>query len=179
MTDSAITKSRGPSLWEIEDGLQEIWAEIAEAEANCDLVDQSYIDALEAYTSGAVVKRDRVAQFILHVEHVESQFDEEIARLMTKREQIKRTRERMEGYVLAIMERIGVTKLDGQLHTLKAKKNPPHVEIESELMLPAEYLVPVPQPPPRPDKAAIKRDLQAGKDVSGAKLENDTRLEVE
>ena len=179
MSSESITKSRGPSLFELEDGLVSIWAEIQAAESNCELVDQSYIDALEAYASGAVVKRDRVAEFILHIENVESQFDDEIVRLKTRREQIKRTRERMEGYVLQIMERIGVTKLEGQLHTLKAKRNPPHVEIESELLLPSEYLVPVPQPPPRPDKAAIKRDLRDGRDIAGCKLVADVRLEVE
>lgn len=61
----------------------------------------------------------------------------------------------------------------------KVQKNPASVVITDEAALPAEYKKQAEPPAPKPDKAAIKEALQAGKKVPGAYLDDKkTRLVV-
>jgi hypothetical protein len=61
-------------------------------------------------------------------------------------------------------------------YVLRIKKNPPHVEIVDEEMLPPEYMrtkqvIEI-------DKARIKEDISADMEVPGALLVADFRLEI-
>jgi Siphovirus Gp157 len=140
---------------------------------------QVTLETLADYLQTALDKRDRIAEFILHTEETEQAIEAEIARLRSRKERISAARERMQEYVLEVMEVMDMKSLQGELYTLTAAKNPSSVEIVDDLLIPPEFLL-QPQPsPPRPDKSAIKKALKIGKEVPGARLvEAKTRLEI-
>jgi hypothetical protein len=61
-------------------------------------------------------------------------------------------------------------------YVLRIKKNPPHVEIVDEEMLPPEYMRT--KQVTEIDKKKIKEDLSADMEVPGAMLISDFRLEI-
>lgn len=87
---------------------------------------------------------------------------------------------RLESALLASMTATGDSQLVGLQFEAKLRKNPPAVEIADSAALPWSYWrTPEYKPPaPTPDKTRIKADLQAGKEVPGARLVQHTRLEI-
>jgi hypothetical protein len=87
---------------------------------------------------------------------------------------------RLEAALLASMSATGDSQLVGLQFEAKIRKNPPSVELVDSAALPSNYWrVPDIRPPaPAPDKALIKFDLQAGKEVPGAKLTQSLKLVI-
>lgn len=137
----AIVK-RGPSLYELEEGLQALLDTEAlvtpekEAEFRADL---------EAQLRQTVVKRDRVAAFILALGSQAKFAAEEIQRLQARKNLFDRVAERVKGYVVEIIEKLGsdakgnLRKLEGQTSTMSARACPPSLLILDEALVPLEY----------------------------------------
>jgi len=83
--------------------------------------------------------------------------------------------DRLEQYVLSVLGRLGVTRLEGQRYQLLGKKSQRAV-VENPAQLPESYW----KPPKAPeiDLAAVKRALQDGLAVPGAKLVPSHYLQV-
>ena len=79
------------------------------------------------------------------------------------------------------MEHAGIQKIECPLFKITIRQNPPAVEVTDTLSLPHAYWrTPEPKPMvPAPDKSAIKKALQAGVDVVGARLTQSTRIEIQ
>jgi hypothetical protein len=67
------------------------------------------------------------------------------------------------------METAELTSLKTPAGTLSVRPSPPRVEITDQAAIPAVFMV---QPPPSPDKNAIKAALKAGEAVPGCALSN-------
>ena len=158
------------------------YLELAEKLSGYDLDAQTIADTIEAsgITDELTVKAQGIEFVARESEKYNPLIDMEIARL----QDLKATRERvakgLRDYLKANMERCGIEKLECPLFSISIKKNPPSVEIVDSLSLPAAYWrTPEPKPPaPAPDKAAIKAALQAGAEVTGAKLVQASRLDI-
>jgi hypothetical protein len=93
----------------------------------------------------AVDKRDRVAQFLSHLEAQAAFAKAEIARLQERKAFFERATEKMEGYVIHVIEAIGPDAkgkypiLEGRTVTFSIKDCPPSVEIKDEAAVPADY----------------------------------------
>jgi hypothetical protein len=87
---------------------------------------------------------------------------------------------RLEAALLASMSATGDSQLVGLQFEAKIRKNPPAIEVLDSAALPLNYWrTPEPKPPvAAPDKALIKADLQAGKEVPGAKLTQSLKLVI-
>ena len=87
---------------------------------------------------------------------------------------------RLEAALLASMSATGDSQLVGLQFEAKIRKNPPAGEVLDTAALPLNYWrTPEPRPPvAAPDKALIKADLQAGKEVPGAKLTQSLKLVI-
>lgn len=125
---------------------------------------------MQEYVIGADIKRDNVARMLLHLTAPEQLAAEEEKRLNQRGLRLAAARERLGSYVLLVMRRFGHKRLEGELFTLRMHQNPPSVEIRDELLIPPEYLVEKPPPPPRIDKKGILDAIKAGKEVPGARL---------
>jgi hypothetical protein len=132
-------------------------------------------DTLEGLEGAITAKAENIVAVINRLES-----DAEACKAEEKRlAELRRSREahakRLREYLKFHMERLGVEKIECPLFKIAIKSNPPAVKIEDESLIPLNYTR---IPDPEIDKAAIKRDLLAGKDVPGAVLESGTRVEI-
>lgn len=106
--------------------------------------------------------------------------DAEIARLQALKAGRDKVAAGLRAYLKDNMERAGIEKIDCPLFKISIKKNPPAVEIIDPLSLETQYWrTPDPKPPvAAPDKKLILEKLKAGEEVTGARLVQNTRLEV-
>jgi hypothetical protein len=69
----------------------------------------------------------------------------------------------------------GISKIECPYFKLSIQDNPPAVEVFDSLQIPADYMREVPATS-EPDKMLIKKAIQDGFDVPGAKLKHGKRL---
>jgi len=150
--------------------------------ADGDFDDQTIADSIEA--SGIVDDLQSKAQGIEYVarslEADKPAMLAEIERLQVRIAARDRKAQGLRDYLLTNMRGAGLEKIEGAMFTFSVRKNPPAVEIIDSASLPIEFWkTPEPKPPvAAPDKAAIKAALQSGVDVVGARLVQNTRLDV-
>jgi hypothetical protein len=82
---------------------------------------------------------------------------------------IHREREWLATALRDVMAETGLTSVRIPGGTWYLRDAPPRVIVTDESALPPEYIV---QPPPRPDHAALRAALRAGREVPGAVLSN-------
>jgi len=158
------------------------YLELARKLSNLDLDAETVADTIEA--SGIV---DNLTEKATGIEHVARSaeahnlaIDAEIARLQALKAHRVKVAAGLRQYLLDNMQRMGIERIDCPLFQISIRKNPPAVEVFDTINLPAEYLV-LPEPKPliaQPDKAAIKKALQAGKEITGARLVQGVRLNI-
>lgn len=107
--------------------------------------EQAFLEEFRAALTAAVEKRDRVGQFLSHLEHQVAFAKAEIARLQERKAFFERAIEKMEGYVIHVIEAIGpdakgkYPKLEGRTVTFSLKDCPPSVAIQDEAAIPSDY----------------------------------------
>lgn len=97
---------------------------------------------------------------------------ERMSLLASRRLRIEQRIEKMQGAVLAAMERGGVKKITAPDFTLTVTAGKPKVIITAEELLPADYLDIPEIPAPKPNKVRIAAALKEKRDVPGATLSN-------
>jgi len=155
---------------------------LAEKLADGDFDAQTIADTIDG--SGITDELAVKAQGIEHVARVaeahNAAIDAEIARLQALKAHRVKVASGLRQYLLDNMQRMGIERIDCPLFQISIRKNPPAVEVFDTINLPSEYMV-VPEPKPlisQPDKAAIKKALQAGKEITGARLVQGVRLNI-
>jgi hypothetical protein len=171
-----IKHSDSLTLWSLEAELVQAYQQVEEA--TTDEERNLALQVLDIYLTASVEKRDRVGGFLEHLDNQELAIEVELDRLRCRKGKLASTKQQMHSYILAVMERAGVKKLEGKLFTFTSKNNPPSVEIVDELAIAPEYLVQPDPPPPKPDKRKILEELKRGNEVDGTKLVQRKRLEV-
>jgi hypothetical protein len=92
-----------------------------------------------------VEKRDRVGQFLAHLEQQIDFARSEIDRLRQRKAAFERALARVEEYVIDTIENLGTDskgkyrRLEGKTTTFSLRGCPPSVEISDESSIPAEY----------------------------------------
>ena len=95
--------------------------------------------------TAAMEKRDRVGQFLAHLEQQIDFARSEIDRLRQRKAAFERALARVEEYVIDTIENLGTDskgkyrRLDGKTTTFSLRGWPPSVEISDESSIPAEY----------------------------------------
>jgi Siphovirus Gp157 len=106
---------------------------------------QEFIEEFQAALSTCVDKRDRVGQFMAHLEHQIAFANFEIDRLKQRKAAYQRAFERIEAFVTHTIEFLGrdakgrYRKLEGKTVTFSLAGCPPSVEVTDEAAVPAEY----------------------------------------
>jgi len=101
----------------------------------------------QAALTAAVDKRDRVGQFLAHLEQQIDFARFEIDRLRQRKAAFERALARLENYVIETIEHLGTDgkgkyrRLEGQTTTFSLRACPPSVEVADEAAIPAEYKV--------------------------------------
>lgn len=81
-------------------------------------------------------------------------------------------------YLMFNMLATGTAKVDHDLMTLLLVNNPQTVVIDNPELVPAEFMVQKPPPPPAPDKKLIGQQFKSGVDVPGCHVEQGQRVEI-
>ena len=114
---------------------------------------------------------DKAVAILSFAENMNSDIDalsNEIKRLQARKKVFENRKKRLREYLLHNMEKSGITKIECPQFTASLRKGVESVEIQDQKSLPDDYVsVEVLE---KPDKAAIKRDLKAGKEIQGATL---------
>jgi|SRR5581483_3711523 len=129
-------------LYEIEDTLA-AYAETA------DLVppeeEDEFFRRFAAWMTQAIEKRDRMGEFMAHLEQQILFADSEIKRLQERKQAYARVLDHLEAYLIRVLESLGPDskgkpkKLEGRTVTFSLRRNPPSVLIKEESLIPLPY----------------------------------------
>jgi hypothetical protein len=95
--------------------------------------------------------------------------EKQIGKLKERADRFQARSDKARANVARIMEEAGIKKIAAPELTASLRRVPPKVVITDEASLPADYCV---IPPPRPDKALIKKAIEDGYVVPGASMSN-------
>jgi hypothetical protein len=107
--------------------------------------EQEFRAEFQTALTAAVDKRDRVGQFLAHLEQQIDFAKFEIERLKQRRATCERALERLENYVIGTIENLGTDSkgkyraLEGKTTTFSLRACPPSVEVTDESAVPSEY----------------------------------------
>lgn len=123
-------------------------------------------------------KAQAIEQIARNAEMHTSAIDAEIERLQDLKEHRIKIATGLRNYLLTNMQRLNISKIESPLVSFSIKDNPPSVEIEDQLQIPAEYMKQPEPPTPKPNKQKIAADIKAGKQIPGARLVQTQRLVI-
>jgi hypothetical protein len=151
------------------------------------LDDESLTPELRAQLSAELIgalagtrsKVDAVASTLAMFEAMQSAAQAECDRLAKRAATFARQHQRLSDYVLAVCAASKIDRLDGETSSLKARKNPGRVIVDSAAEVPWDFMrlpEPVPEPEAQPDKKLIAAAIKAGQTVAGCRFEQTVRL---
>lgn len=140
--------------------------------------EQTLADTLEGELWPMEIKAQNYGFVIRNMESSAEAIKAAEQQMAARRKSIENRAEYLRERLKSAMEYAGVTKLDSPHFAISIKKNPAQVEIYEEGLIPCEYMSYPEAPPPHPDKAAIKTMLKAGEEIAGARLKQNTRIEI-
>ncbi len=139
---------------------------------------QVIADTLESLDGELNDKAVTIAQFTRNLDATAQAVSEAGKAMLARAERIRKRAESIRAYLLFQLEFAQVSKIESPWFVIQVKRNPPTVVIDDEAAVPPEFIVQPDPPAPRPDKAAIKDAIKAGRDVPGARLVQSDRLEI-
>ena len=119
---------------------------------------QTAVDTMAGIDAPIEVKMLNTARVIIEMEHQSEGIKAAIDRMGARKKAIDNRVEWLKGYLKAAMEQTGKTKVSDAYTALALAKNPPHVVIEDEALIPDEY---------KEDMTTTKIDKKAIKQAGG------------
>lgn len=100
--------------------------------------------------------------------------------LKARKDAMQSRHDGLKNYLLVNMQANGISEITASDLTFSAKikKNPPKLVIQDATLIPREYFVQPPAPPPTIDNARLKDDLKNGIEVLGAVIEQAERVDI-
>jgi len=168
--------ARTPALYQLAD---EFLSVMHELEAREDLPAEVVRDTLEGLQYPVEEKAKNVGAYFLGLEAEAKAIKEAETRMADRRKKIEAHVATLKSYLRENMERCGITEIKSPEFRLSLRKNPPRVELDPAIPVPAFYCRVPPPPEPVVDKRAILEDLKAGKEIPGARIVQDMRLHID
>lgn len=154
------------NLFELVSRVSHAMEQITDAEDGAD------VSAWEAELRDLIVQEaDKVAAVALVLQRMDGAADDlkrDAATLSAAAARVERERERLRGYVLAVMQANGVKSLKSPVASFSVLPAKDSVEVYAEPLVP-DALRAEPKRP-APDKAAIRLALESGVEVPGARI---------
>lgn len=162
-----------PSLKEIADDIRTILEAIESPEEHEESPDTLYAILASRFDD----LRDKVDRYVYLIRQNEAQIDylrREKHDIEKKIERLIRLNERLLNWAQYIMEQNGWVELDGEVHKLKLVNTRGRVEILEPGAIPDEYL----RKKVEISRSAILRALREGKEVPGAVLVKERKIQI-
>lgn len=158
--------------------LADQYAQAVERLSDDDLPPEAIADTLEALQGDLHAKTTNVAMFAQNLDSLANQIREAEKAMSHRRKVLENKAASIRQYIKENMERADISKIECPYFKLSIKKNPPSVEIYDEAAIPEVYKK-QPEPPPLvPDKKMIAEVIKGGGTVDGARLIQNTRLDI-
>jgi hypothetical protein len=135
-------------------------------------------DTLEGLVGDFEERANAVAMVIGNLE-ASADAIAEAAKAMQAR--AKRLNERAAGiktYLKIHMLACQITRIECEYFVIRLVKNPPRVDIADEAAIPDEFRVWPEPPPPTIDRKALLDALKKGREIPGAQIAQDERIEI-
>ena len=140
-----------------------------------DLDEQTIADTLEAFAGDLETKATNTVMVSRNMRATAAAIKEAEASMAARRKAIEARADYLDKRVFDTMIETGISKIECPYFRLSIQDNPPAVEVFDSLQIPADYMREVPATF-TVDKVLIKKAIQDGFDVPGAKLTHGKRL---
>ena len=160
-------------LYKIADEFQNILQETDEFGE----IDAALLDKLEAVSQAVEAKSIAVACYIKNLEAERNSIEVARKEMAARELQLDKKVEFFTGYLKENMERCGISEISSSPYfAIKIKKCPVAVSVLCEEVIPEKYwkrkeVLSL-------DRVLIKEDINAGIEIDGAELKQNTRLEI-
>lgn len=162
------------TLYELTTEYMELLAMLEDPDVDEDLI----ADTLEGIDGELEVKADGYARVMRQMDADAKAIKAEEERLANRRKSLENRAANLKGRLQQMMEITGKVKFKTELFSFGIQKNPAAVVIDEQYIenIPEEYLI---RQDPKIDRAKLKEDLKAGKDLDGiAHLEQTESLRI-
>lgn len=160
-------------LYDLAGNYLNIWSLVDDETMDLDLLEA----ALQELEGDMTQKCEGLAAVVKTVDAEIDAIAVQIKRLQAREKALKNGNERLKNYAFFQLKRIGKDKIKGTLFTVAIRKNPVSLEIIDPKLIPAEFLTVVPETYV-PNNETIKKALQHGQVVDGARLVQKERLQI-
>lgn len=128
-------------------------------------------ELMERMEVAVQVKAAGIALYCEKLDAMIEAVDVTIRKLQARKKALQNRKESLKEYALSAMQMHGIKKIECPECTLTVQKNPHKVEIDDERMIPSEFWVYPPAPPPYVDKEKVKKAyLDDGEVVQGTRV---------
>lgn len=132
---------------------------------------------LEAVIGQFEVKAQSVIAYIKNQEITEKMLEGHIRRMTGKLKAVKARNQSLKDYLARNMQAAGITEIKADDGTFKASfRKSEAVVILDEAQIPAEFMREAVKT--EPDKTAIRKAIESGRQVAGAKIEERKNLQI-
>lgn len=159
------------NLFQIQHQYLELMRQVEDAEGE---ITPEIDQALSITENRLMEAAVNIAGIIKTFDYNEDIVKAEIDRLTNLKHKIAKSKELLKNRLSQSMQQFGIDRIESPTLTLSFRKSKA-VEIIDELEIPAVYFN---QPPPKPDKTAIKEAIQHGEEVPGAELVERLNLQI-
>lgn len=151
--------------------------ETADRLADMELDEQTLRDTLESIAFPVEQKAVQVAAFVRNLEATAEQIKQAEKQMADRRKAMESRAEHIKRYLLDNMQACGMSKIEHPLFKIAVRQNPESVLIEDERQIPSDYLREIPAKY-EPDRTLMKKAMQGGYEIPGAKLTRTLRLDI-
>ena len=141
-----------------------------------DTGDEAIMDTLESLKGTIEIKSTNIAKFINNLLASAVAIDTAMKQMAARKSALKNKADRIKKYLKENMEANKIHRIEAPEFVLKIVNNPPKVVLGDEDLIPKKYKTV--KSTTTINKSEIKKALSSGKVVSGAKLVQETRLEI-
>ena len=142
-----------------------------------EIKDSEILDELEAEFKMALTNKSAgIIKAIREQEEKINGTENEIKRLQNLKASRTKTLERFKDYIKFNLKNMDIKKVETPIGTISLKSNPPSTDIFDESILPKKFFKE--KVTYTPSKTDIKKALQAGEEVPGARLVINTSLTI-
>lgn len=124
-------------------------------------------DTLDSIHDAIEIKVENTAKVVKELEGKQLVIDAEIKRLQERKSTLQNNVKGIKGYLQEEMEKIGKTRIKGELFNVGIQNNPVSVRVLDERLIPKGFFV---EQAPKLDKKALKEELKDGLEIAGAEL---------
>ena len=163
------------SLYAVTDEYVELARQLQDSELPAEVIQ----DTLEGLKYPIEEKGRAIATVVANMNAEIEAIENAVAKLIERSAKITKRSDWLMSYLLVNMQRSGILKIVHPMFTIAIRKNPEKVLIEDQSAVPEEFYGPQKPPPPREiSKTLIKAAIQSGREVPGARITQEERLEI-